>query len=335
MALILSIRNPLATVLNVNTGTNTRSLKPGDKWTYAVRTDVSRTDGPTTVRAELKIAGLGTIAQEAQIWTDNPLIVSVGPVVGQALPVSISNPSGEEFTGSVYAMVIDGAERRDAVSSLKLERDGFCADLKLTLPSKLSGRYRVGIWIKNENGAQVLRVPTANYFRLYDTQTEETNPQDSHFSWTHSSDRTIVLAPVLAYSPVGSPLGDIRAMKLPYSVAPGETNDLAVVRPELRQPETPPSVVSAWMLGLGDSVDVSCVFRKGEELLVVPYRGGIRRDKWTVLTASVPKSVQANWKGPDPAKKGWELDRLITITGIGDGSKRGTLYVAQPTLVRE
>lgn len=332
----LSLRNPLGRPIRVKTTSAERLLAPGASYPFVWRTPVTRSDQSQELETTIEIADLGKLAQIVPVVASNPLRVTAASAGSSVLRLLAENPSGEPFTGRVHAMLIVSGERRDVQGTFQLATGQTEAAFDLPLGAPLGPAYRVGLWVKDEHGRQVLRVPTDTVRRVDDFA--EQNGRLVWYVVTADGDAKVDSAQSIARAEPsgGPPVPGLDCLRLLYRFDPGwKFAEIKPERTDLLAIEGKPKAVGMWIWGDGQGNIPRLRFRDSSGQTFQPDGPPMVWRGWKYIVLPMDGSKAGHWGGAGdgivryPIK--WQT--LFLLDSASRSLTRGEVYIAGPSLL--
>jgi polysaccharide biosynthesis protein PslG len=323
--------------------------RPGAEASLELRVGaISRSTEPTELRVELNAHGIGSLAQTTSIVVSNPLRVTVLPVSDSALPISVTNPSGDAFRGFVAAVQADGLKLRPLMAPLDFERGTKETTIPLPLEAGPPGPFQVGIVVIDRQGDRVLSVPRQRYISLddysrlppgaapsgYDVVLEggaEGSAEAAELSQRPHASKA-QLSPTRGPEP---PTPGAGALQINFSL-PGPDSTLRLVprRDDLIPIPGHPEALGLWMWGDVSGLRASARFidstgQTFEEGGPLDWMG------WRYVLIYLDKPIGSHSGGANDGVIHYPIhwDSLLVLQGQAERAIKGKLYVSGPTLI--
>lgn len=334
--LALSATNPLGRPLRLSAGAGDGvEVPPGARAELATSFDVPRTVDPSPLRVELKIGGLGSVAQLTQTIATNPLSVLLLPPAGKSLCVRVENPSGEPFSGTVELTDVTGLTLSTARVPLQLDAGQRQQTVSFTMAAAAEPSYRLGVRLADSQGDVQLQVaPTAlrivDDFGRYSDQTLA-----DAYKILPDGDRKVVSTQTLAFgSPAdGPPAPGLAALKIAYRFEQGWKFIRLAPAASLRAIEGKPRELLLWVYGDGSGNTLRLRFSDATGQTFQPSGEPMRWTGWRQVRFGLDGNSAGHWGGANDGTVHYPIhwDSLLLI----DGPRRATqgeVYVAGPVL---
>lgn len=342
----LALKNPLHRTLRVlvpNRGEPSggfaldTTILPGASVPVRVRVPVERTAEPVSVRAEVILPGLGgRIAQQVVLVASNPLAVEVSPITNSVWPITLYNPTGEAFNGSIRIVAHQGFQPAARVTPVRL-RSGVTR-LEVMLPvARVRPEYSAGIVVADVALRPVLTVPLRRYKLVDDFGRYPAGAAPFAYRLLPDGDPKVQsdLELTAASAPPGLPAG-LGTLKIQYRFAAGwKFARLAPQTDSLRQIEGRPRALLLWVHGDGTGNRARMRFTDGSGQTFQPDGGAIDFTGWKLLTFPLQGNVGGHWGGANDGVIHYPIhfDSLFLVDSAQGRATAGTLYLAAPTLV--
>jgi hypothetical protein len=330
-ALTLHLRNPLTAPIRVRVnGEAQPEAPPGRELTITTGLNVMRQTEPARVVIECEVAGLGRIAQETQVI---PFLVTLYPFADNALPVGISNPSGESFRGSVALTELQGL--RCGTCRVPLEFKAGETDTTLRVPlDSTPPLYEVGAKVQDDKGETVLNVSAQRFAAVDNFLRYASGSPPPAYQLVPDGDPKVASQQTLtvAAPPEGPPFQGMGCLKIAYHFAAGWKFIHWV--PAATAIQGQPHSFGLWLYPEGEPniVQLRIVDQTGqmfqEGYLPLSWKGW----HYNVLPMG---ATPAHWGGANDGVVHYPIhwDCLLLIDNPGRKETQGALYVSGPTLI--
>jgi polysaccharide biosynthesis protein PslG len=266
LTLHLPIRNPLSKNIRFRIGlvdTNsgmTSEAHPGQTARLAVPLQVvTRSADPVTVAVGLRVGGIGRLEQSTLLVAENPLRATVLPLTPTSLPVLITNPAHDGFSGSLVIKGGKGIGLRSDSAPVHLTAGSNDVTVALPIERAPESYYEVGVSLVDEDRRTVLKVPVSGFAALSNLSNYAPAAPLSGEKPESSGSQAGGSGIAQGLPPEGPPEPGMTALRLTLKLPPGGSS-VSVTSPNPAATAIPgqPKALGLWIYG-DDSRAVPCI----------------------------------------------------------------------------
>lgn len=329
-------KNPLRRAIQIlGGGPQPINLNPGASAPLVLSWPVQQNAEPKLLRVELKLPGLGTLAQTTQIAVTNLLQLTVLPRSGNVLPVRVENPSGTAFNGSVTTAIGLGAEKRALTLPLTIGAGQTEKIVAVPLQNEgdvLRASVQVQVQVLDAKGASVVSIAATEFRQVEDFARYAAGPLP--FKVAQSGGPELVQETLSIASPPDSPSPAGGSLKLPYRFEQGlKYVSVVPTSDATRIIEGRPNSLGVWVWGDGSGHATRMRVSDASGQTFQFSSENIDWQGWRYITFRFDPAA-AHWGG---AKDGifhlpLRLDSMFLLDDVGHKSQ-GAIYLSAPTLM--
>ena len=342
-----TIENPLDHAIRIQGRPNTAvevepreaaEIAPHARGKVSFRWKCGRIEGPATVRFEIQVAGMGTIAQQSRVTITNPLLATVLPAAGKRLPIRLENPSSEAFAGQIELVDLEGLQPERLKMTVRMTAGQQETVVPFVLQRAPAGHYRVGLRISDPQGVAQLRMPAAAMTLVDDFghATSETLP--SAYRLRPEGDAKIESSQSLALAgpPEGPPQAGAASLKISYAFAKGWK--FLLLQPlggDRGRIAGRPKAFGLWVYGDGSGNLLRLRFADATRQTFQPNGDAMHWKGWRYVVFPLDGAEAGHWGGANDGKLHYPIhwDALLLIDSAGHHKTQGEIYIASPTLI--
>ncbi len=342
-----AIENPLDHAIRVQGRPNTAvevqpreavEIPPHGRGTIRFRWQSGRIEGPTAVRFEIQVEGMGTLAQQSQVTITNPLFATVLPASGQRLPIRLENPSGEAFEGQVELIDLEGLQPERRKVAVRMTAGQEETIVPFSLQSAPAGHYRLGLRIVDPQGAAQLRMPAAAMTAVDDfgRVTAETLPGAYRLRPEGDAKVGSEQALQVAGPAEGPPQAGVASLKITYAFAQGwKFLLLQPVGGGRGRIEGRPKAFGLWVYGDGSGNLLRLRFADATGQTFQPHGDAMHWKGWRYVVFRLDGTQAEHWGGANDGQLHYPIrwDALLLIDSAGHHQTQGQIYIGSPTLI--
>jgi hypothetical protein len=300
--------------------------------------NVERSAAAVPVQLTLKVGRAAPIVQATRVIVSNPLIVSVSPPHGGLCRVSVENPSGEPFSGTVRARVASGAAVHEATIPLRFTAGSSHAGIDAPAPRTTQGGATINVAVADARGTVVVRSASVTFRPVDDFGRFAVGTAPADYRVDPDGDAKVASEQAITVTdpPAGPALPGLRSIRLRYRYAGGWK--FVCVRPSqdgLRRIEGRPREFGVWIHGDGQGNVPRLRFVDSTQQTWQPDGDGITWKGWRWVTFPLDGTRCGRWGGADDGIIHYPIrwETLFLLDSPGGRATEGEVYVAGPTLI--
>jgi len=333
----LRLKNPLPRELRVvpNATAKGGALAPGAEATWEAQVKLTRGDAPAPVRFECEVAGLGRVAQETTACVQAPLRVHLMPLKADGVTLTIENPFGAPFKGTLALTDVEGLQIQEPRQPVEL-KDGE-REKAVTFPCAVGepAAYRLGaVLLDATSQAAVLTLPPVRCALLGGFPRGD---QALAYRVVPDGDGKVASEQTLAVAtpPEPPPLPGCGVLKLTYRFEPGwKFVRVVPTKDELKPLEGQPKALTLWVYGDGRNLSPRLRFVDSTGQCFQPAAPNLDSKGWRAVVFSLEGHDAGHWGGANDGKVHYPI-KLDTLFLLDNGSKQkiaGEVFLQAPAV---
>ncbi|HEY6293782.1 MAG TPA: hypothetical protein VI455_19685 [Terriglobia bacterium] len=346
LPLHLQVKNPLAKSIRFDVQAENApweagppaKAEPGEEADLSLRVGaVTRSVDPLPLRVEIAAGKLGNVAQTTWIVPSNPLRVTVLPATAAFLPVSILNPSGDAFRGSIRAVEPRGLKLASGRERLNLKQGDKEATVRLPLEESPEAEYGFGVAVLDEDQDVVSTTLTSRFRRLADFLGDPVGsvPAGYHLIAEGGAD-SAVSALAIGLPPEGPPQTGMAALQIAFRLpAAGSSLRIVSTDPKLAQIEGEPRALGLWLRGDASGTLPYLRFTDSTGQTFQEGGGPINWHGWryVLILMDTPRGTHSGGANDGVIHYPIRWDSLFMIENASREESQGRVYLSGVTLV--
>jgi hypothetical protein len=345
LTLRVPVKNPLEKTEHFRIrGMNGRSwagpgLKadPGETAHLTTQLNVfTRFEEPVRAGVELDVRGVGRLNQVTTLVIENPLRVTLLPITHNSLPVLITNPARDGFSGSVSATGTAGIKFTSDSVPLHLAPGANDITLNLPVAEAPTAIYEVGISVLNEGHGVVLQVPPSRFLAVSDFPGATAGAVPSGYKLESDGAAPGENTLVAALPADGPPETGMGALRLSFRLPPGHTS-VRVTPSESAATAIAgePRALGLWIEGDNSRVRPFLRFVDSTGQLFEQGGGAIDWKGWryALIFMDGPQGTHSGGAGDGVIHYPIRWDSLVMLRNPTDQELQGAVYLSGPTLI--
>jgi hypothetical protein len=329
-------RLALETVVSYGPSATIRAASPSGMTSRTVQ--LERTADGIPVRLEMHVAGAAPLVQETIVIVRDPLVVTVGPPYGNQAKVTVANPSGAAFDGTLVVTSKRAGSTTTRRLPLRLRAGQTHLALQVSTPSPRTGRMAFTGEVLDHQGARVLTLPPCEFARVTAFSRDRLGAAPTGFRVDPDGDAKVASEQSIALQdpPHGPAAPGLRSVKLMYRFAKGWK--FVTIRPTadaLRAIQGKPREFGVWIHGDGQGNVPRLRFVDSTGQTWQPDGEPITWKGWQWVTFALDGTRCGRWGGADDGVIHYPIrwEALFLLDSAGGHATEGEVYIAGPTLI--
>ena len=346
LPLHLQVKNPLAKPIRFDVGAENApweagppaKAESGEEADLSLRVGaVTQSVDPSPLQVEIAAGKLGHIAQTTWIVPSNPLRVTVLPATAKFLPVSILNPAGDAFRGSIRAIEPRGLRLTSHQEPLSLKQGDHETTVKLPLADRPEGEYDFGVAVLDQDQDAVTATPSSRFRPLDDFFRDQVGSVPAGYQLiAQGGADSAANALIIGLPHEGPPETGMEALQIAFQLpAAGSSLRLVPVDPKLAQIEGEPKALGFWLRGDASGALPYLRFTDSTGQTFQEGGGPIDWVGWRYVLIFMDKPHGAHSGGADDGVIHYPIrwDSLFMIENPSAAESQGKVYLSGVTLI--
>jgi hypothetical protein len=214
---------------------------------------MGRSPEPIPVRIVCPAQGAESFVQETVVIVSNPLGITLQPRAGKAISVSVQNPSGEAFAGSVLLTDLKGARVESNEQPVNFKDGQIEALVRFVLDGEASGAVQAAAKVV-QDGNVVMQSAAAEFISMADLAKDSKDGLTTEFrTYADGNGKVAGETQLSVASPSqGPPEPGMGCLKLSCSFAPGwKFLEMVPTKSEFKAIDGKPKAYGLWVYGDG------------------------------------------------------------------------------------
>lgn len=334
----LHLRNPLSTPIQVNTGTQTATIPPGQTQSLVTTITPSRQGKAQPLRLEWQIQGIGTLTQRTDLLLTNPLTATILPMGANQLTIVLQNPGGTALKGRATLTNLQGLGVKTRSQPIRFASGETQKYLKFKA-RRMQSTYQAGVEVSE--GGTIHTFPPQQFKTVINFSDLNEKKVGQVLQAVPGGDAKVRSQQSLTVIPSASRYATTvgrKVLKITYQFQAGwkylHLLPTRQYQSRLKIQDRPQSL-GLWIHGDGSGNQISLRYQDKTGQIFQPKSQVITWKGWRYITFALDGQDATVWGGAADGIVHYpiQLNSLLAIDNAKKQVTSGEIYVGQPTLV--